>query len=596
MTLLELLQASRVEEFNAKRGQRAEIDLFAADLANLSLVGVDLSGANLEKADLSGSDLTEANLSKANLVGADLTGAILDRCVAVRARMREIYLGEASAVAAEFSDADLTEADLPGFKAPKARFLRARAKGAVFTNATLHEADFTDARFHDADLRGADLDGAILRGAEFLRANFGAAQMVGVDAEGARFSGASFKAANLTEGKFIAADLSACDLSDATLEDANLERADLFDVQADAAALARARLPRGFTAGVEDDAEAPVELCFESPMVALSEGHLAVFWENPEGEDEVTLRIGVCAEGAEWDGRATVVQVQVDQVLARAVLPAPGGFICAIVVDKPGGAELLTVPLGLDGRLGTPKGTRIGYAPSVLPIFGVDAEGSVLLYGMGRQGMLSVHRWDGVSLNEVMRAPSSTYRGFCGRLDAVLLSRGGTVAAVRSDGIGKLITAPTGFPGRLNAAVRGDGDRVSLAWTRREERGLRVQRLGVDTEPLRLDATLDIGSLDLVVVGDRHLLLWTRESDSSVPMAAWLPGGKPFRLTAPDADIESDTVQVVASLGPPRVVLTGLGDEVVVLEVRETDAREVGRFRQPLAPKATKPPKKAPKK
>ncbi len=596
MTLLELLQAGRVEEFNAKRGQRAEIDLFAADLANLALVGVDLSGANLEKADLSGSDLTEANLSKANLVGADLTGAILDRCTAVRARMREIYLGEASAVAGEFSDADLTEADLPGFKAPGARFLRARAKGAVFTNATLHEADFSEARLQDADLRGSDLEGAILRGGEFLRANFGGAQMVGVDAEGARFSGASFKAANLTEGKFIAADLSACDLTDATLDDANLERADLFDVQADASALARARLPRGFAAADDAAGEAPIELCFESPFVAISEGHVAVFWENPEGEDEVSLRVGVCAEGAEWDGRTTLVQVQVDQVLARTVLPTPTGFVCAVVVDKPGGAELLTIPLGRDGRLGTPKGIRLGYAPSVLPIFGVEPDGSVLLYGMGRQGMLSVHRWDGTALSELMRAPSSTYRGFCGRLDPVLLSRGGTVAAVRPDGIGKLITAPTGFPGRLNAAVRCDAERVSLAWTRREERGLRVQLLGVESEPVRLDATLDIGSVDLVVVGDRHLLVWTREGDTSVPMAVWLPGGKPFRLTAADADIESDTIQVVSTTGTPRVALTGLGDEVVILEVRESDAREVARFRQPLAPKAAKPAKKAPKK
>ena len=52
-TLLELLQAGQVEEFNARRGQRVVIDLFAADLSGLSLADVDLSNANLEKADLS---------------------------------------------------------------------------------------------------------------------------------------------------------------------------------------------------------------------------------------------------------------------------------------------------------------------------------------------------------------------------------------------------------------------------------------------------------------------------------------------------------------------------------------------------------------
>jgi len=317
-----------------------------------------------------------------------------------------------------------------------------------------------------------------------------------------------------------------------------------------------------------------------------------VLWENPEGEDEVSLRVGVVRAGDEWEGRATLLPVQVAQVLARAVLPARDGFVCALVIDKPGGAELLTVPLGSDGRLGQPKGARIGYAPAVLPVFGGESDGSVLLYGMGRHQMLSVHRWDGAAVSELMRAPSSTYRGFCGRLDAVLLSRGGTVAAVRRDGIGRLLTAPTGFPGRLNAAVHAGGDRVTLAWTRREERGVRVQRLGVETESTRLDATLDIGSVDLWTGGDRTLVVWTRDGDTPVPMGHWLGEGQPFRLLPADSDVEADAVQVLAGPGTPRVALTGLGDEVVVLEVHDCDTQEVARFRQPLAPA---PAKKKPK-
>lgn len=591
MTLLELLQAGRVDEFNARRGQRAEIDLFAADLANLHLAGVDLSGANLEKADLSGSDLSDANLAKANLVGADLTGAILDRATAVRARLREAYLGDAQAEGAEFSDCDFSEADLPGFKAPNGRFLRSKLRAAVCTGAILHGADFTEARLHDADLRGADLDDAIFKGAELLRANLTGAQLVGAQAEGARLSGACLKGANLTEANLSGADLSTCDLTDATLDDANLDKADLFDVQADPKALARARLPRGFSAGADEEEEVPVELCFESPALASSGDLVGILWENPEGEDEVSLRVGVVRAGDEWEGRATLVPVQVDQVLARALLPTRDGFLCALVIDKPGGAELLTVPVGADGRLGQPKGARIGYAPAVLPVFGAEADGSVLLFGMGRHQMLSVHRWDGTTATELMRAPSSTYRGFCGRLDAVLLSRGGTVAAVRRDGIGKLLTAPTGFPGRLNAAVRAGGDHVSLAWTRREERGLRVQRLGVETDSTRLDATLDIGSVDLWTADDRTLVVWTRDGDTPVPMAAWLGQGKPFRLLAADSEVEADAVQVLAGTGAPRVALTGLGDEVVVLEVHDEDAQEIARFRQPLAP-APAPKKK----
>ena len=71
-SLLELLTAGQIDEFNARRGQRVTLDFFAADLAGLALAGIDLSGANLEKADLSGADLTGAVLAKANLSGADL--------------------------------------------------------------------------------------------------------------------------------------------------------------------------------------------------------------------------------------------------------------------------------------------------------------------------------------------------------------------------------------------------------------------------------------------------------------------------------------------------------------------------------------------
>ena len=73
MSLLELLTSGQVAEFNAQRGQRRRVELFAADLAGASIPGVDLSGANLEKSDLTGADLTDANLSKADLSGIDGT-------------------------------------------------------------------------------------------------------------------------------------------------------------------------------------------------------------------------------------------------------------------------------------------------------------------------------------------------------------------------------------------------------------------------------------------------------------------------------------------------------------------------------------------
>jgi hypothetical protein len=210
-----------------------------------------------------------------------------------------------------------------------------------------------------------------------------------------------------------------------------------------------------------------------------------------------------------------------------------------------------------------------------------DGEG-FLIYGIGRQGALSVHRFDGTVLHELMRAPAGTYRGFCGRLDPILLGKGGTVAAVRKDGIGRLMSAPTGYPGRLtSAAYRAEGEQIALAWAGKGEKGLRFQALGVDTEATRLDIKSDIGAMDLRSVGDRWLLVYTREAtddtDITHPMAVWMPGGKPFPLLDGPDRIDIEDVRLVPG-DKPRVAMLTLGEDLVVVEVGAESATVVARF------------------
>ncbi len=576
MTLLELLTSGRIEEFNAKRGQRVTLDFFAADFSGMNLANADLSGANLEKADLSGADLTGAVLAKANLCGADLTGAKLGDVVAIRARLREAYLGNATADGAEFSGADFTEADLTGFRAVGGRFAGSRFKEAVLANAVLTNADLSECKLGDADLRAADLSGAKLVNAEMARANATGARLVGALLTGARLAGSVLKNAVLARADLTGADLSGVDLTGADLSDANFERADLFEATVDAEAMKAAKAPVGFAeppvAATPDDA---VELHFDDPSVAAYGTATAVLWENADADDVDTLRILVTRSPAAISTGSKAIAIPIEQVLARYVLPSKNGFECALFLDRPAGFELMVMSVDRQGNVGAPRSVRLGYTPVVKPVM-VPEDESFLVYGIGRQGALSVHRFDGTALVELMRAPANTYRGFCGRLDPVLLGKGGTVAPVLPDGIGRLQSAPSGYPGRLTAAAHAPGgEQIALAWVGKNEKGVRFQHLGVDTESVRFDTGHEVGSLDLRSVGTRWLLVYTRESakdtDSTLPMAVWLPGGKPFALLAGDDVIDIEDVRLLPGK-EPRVAMVTLGEDVLVADVGESSA------------------------
>ncbi len=576
-TLLELLQSGRVEEFNARRGQRVQLDLFAADLSGLELADVDLSNANLEKADLSGADLSGANLSKAILTGADLTGAQMEGVVAVKARFREAYLGTAKAAGGEFAGADFADADLSGFVAPRARFAGARLKDAVLANAVLPEADFAEAKLSGADLRGAILTGASFASAELARANASGADMTRAKLMNARMAGVVLRGTRLPEADLSSADLSSADLTGADLTGAVFDKADLFEAQIDEGALARvvqAPEPEATEAPPDDEAD----LHFEDPSTAVIAGCAAAVWENAEDDESFKLRAVVCAGPRGFTGRSCVIPAPIEAVLARFVLPAGDGFLVVAFVERPAGTELLLHALAADGTLGPARAVRLGYTPVVKPVLTSEPDGGFLIFGIARQGGLCVHRCvpatdEAPALTELVRAPAGTYRGFCGRNDPVLLGKGGTVALVRRDGIGRLLTAPAGYPGRLTAAaamIEGERATIGLAWAGKNEKGLRASWLP-GGDPVLLDKEKEVVALDLAAVGDRWLVVWTREADDddepTIPWACWLPGGAPFPLLAGNDRVDVEDVRIAVGGVRPAVAMVTLGEELVVVEV-----------------------------
>lgn len=583
MTLLELLLAQNVEEFNGRRGQRVTLDLFAADLANLSLPGVDLSGANLEKADFSSADLSGANLSKATLVGADFTGARLTRVVAIKSRLREAYLGGADLAFAELSGADLSEADLSTANLNDARLPGARLREVSGRHASFDRADLSEAKMAAADLREADFVGATLREADLSRATLDGASFEDANLAGARLTGASLKGARLFNARFNGADLSTADLTGALVDDTtDFSGADLTDAVLD---LPLAERLRAGAAAAESTPEVATEFHFDEPSVAQAHGRIAALWFNVEDGESEVLRVAVRQLDGSAESGAAELPVTASQVVARHVVPSPTGFRVVLLVDKPGGMDVTVFDVSMSGTPGPGRTTRLGYSPTTLPVIVGDGDGA-LIYGIGR-GMLSVHRWSPEGLVERLRAPASTYRGFCDRLNPVVLGKGGTVTAVEDQGIGRLITAPTGFPGRLQAASALREDLIALVWITREEKGVRVQRLGVDTEVIRLDAKHPVGSVDIRAAQGGWWVAWMREPvadrDVPMPMAIFLPASgdppapTPILGTAELEDLED--LRFVAGEGPPVLAAVALDESLVVLEIMEKGGRVLARVR-----------------
>ena len=582
MTLLELLLAQNVAEFNGRRGQRVTLDLFAADLANLELPGIDLSGANLEKADFSSANLTGANLSKATLVGADFTGARLTRVVAIKSRLREAYLGGADLAFAELSGADLSEADLSAANLNDARLAGARLREVSARHASFDRADLSEAKAAAADLREADFIGATLREADLSRATLDGASFEDANLAGVRLTGASLKGVRLFNTRLTGADLSTADLSGALVDDStDFTGADLTDAILDAPLAERLR----DRLGVQAPVAAALELHFDEPSVAQAHGHLAALWFNVEDGESEVLRVAVRPLNGAGEAGAAELPVSAGQVVARQILPSPTGFRAVLLVDKPGGMDVTVFEIALDGTPGPGRSARLGYSPTTLPVIVGEGDGA-LIYGIGR-GMLSVHRWSPDGLTERLRAPASTYRGFCDRLNPVVLGKGGTVTAVEDQGIGRLITAPVGFPGRLQAASALREDLIALAWVSREEKGLRVQRLGVDSEPTRLDVKHSVGSVDVRTAPGGWWVAWIREPvadrDVPVPMALFLPqvgeAAAPFALLG-SADLEDlEDLRFVAGEGPPLLAAVTLEEALVVMEIGANGGRVLARVR-----------------
>ncbi len=614
MSLIDLLAAGKVDEFNAQRGQRRRIELFASDLAGVALVGIDLSNAVLEKSDFTGSDLTDSNLAKADFSGIDGNDLKLCDATAVGSKWREAILEGADLSGADLSHGDLAEADLSKTKGSYVKLSGARLRDvnisesdwsnadlsearlhkANLSKAKLESADLTEATANEANFEDANLENVIALRAKLQQANFTRARLVGARLEEAQLQGANLtganleradlRRANLTGAVLDGANLRGANLTDAVLEGVNLVGFDLSDVDLTGIdprllGLSEDQLAGLAAVGSSVDANAPLK--FSYVAVARDGAMVAVLWENHDSDETLSLRWAISANGQMRKG---VLPISAEGVMARAIVPLDGGFSLFVLQERPGGAALLRYLLSHSGELGTARTDALGYEPGVRPVFRVEG-GEVYLWGLARRGpTLVVQKYGAEGLETVHSKKLPTARGFLGGHHPVLACKGGVLISADVKGAADPLRTPPSFPGPLSAAVTL-GDRVLGVWSepvRGEEEpgGMRFAWMGpgVTPKPLVLTKGGDIAALDAIDAGDAGWVAWAelgRTGADSIYVAR-LPGLEPQKLAIKEVlEVEEVRFAYDGTHDNPRIAVV-TADEG--LRIYDLEGSEIARW------------------
>jgi len=167
--------------------------------------------------DLSNINFSQVNFKQARLVNVHMHGADLSNACLQHALLEKLYCDNSN-----FSDADLSMAELTN----------PCLKNSDFQNSKLSYAKFWNADMENVNLWSANLDFAVLSGVNLHKADLESASLVHVNLEGANLSHANLWTANLHDSNLWhanceSANLSDVDFSKATLNGSVMKRANL---------------------------------------------------------------------------------------------------------------------------------------------------------------------------------------------------------------------------------------------------------------------------------------------------------------------------------------------------------------------------------
>ncbi len=536
MDLLELLAEGKVEEFNAQRGRRAKLDLFAADLSGASIPEADLSLTNLQKSDLSSADLTGAILARADLSGADLSSTRLSAALAIKSRWREAYMEEVDFTEGDFTGADFTEAEMTRVCAVGILAANSRWKRAQLSGCDLSGADLAESNLSGVQISGSNLSGVTLRGAKLSDAICEGVDLSEADCAQSRWPRANLRGANLAGANLSGADLSGADLTGAIVVGANLTRADLTgatldDIDLDAAFLteAEADLPPDLLGYRQEDGE----LLINKPLVQASGKSIALLWEATGSGGRPRLRMAAGRLGGAPPETATVLPVPADLVVAQQLARHGDGFAVLMLVERPGGIRGSLTRADANGALSPRQPLSLPYTPAAKPII-LPTDKGLLLVGISREGPgIQIHRIEGETLEQVHVSALPTVRGFVSDHHPVVLTKGGILLPLTERGVGDPISAPKGFPGRA-WGVAPVGNTLMAAWLPSAGKGLQTAQMvaGGPSDVRHILKKEAIGALDVLAMGDTAWAAFTRKGKSG-RADAWvmaLPDGEPLPL------------------------------------------------------------------
>lgn len=512
-SLLQLLQDGKVSQFNSKRGRRARLEFFAADLSGLKLSGVDLSGAQLEKADLSDTDLSDAILVRANLSGADLSSTNLSGAELGQAKLRDCYIedcdfSDANLMSADLSDSELYRCKFGGASLASARFKRSTLEGCGFDGVDAHEMKLSGAKVNDCSFRGSELKEVSMKGAEvsggsFYGADLGKALLretvlTKVNLDETILSGADLRNVKFVSCTLDATDMTRADLVDAEFEDCNIDEVVLLEAEVPPELIGRA-MPQLPALGVPHLADA---------SFATNGLNIAATWTE-EDDNNQWVRVGVGHFGTQGFAAAPALPVPGELVLATALAATPDGYAVVVLVDRPGGVVTHLFPIDphADNIVGASRRIELPYRPMVRPILRWES-GALHIYGLasGNPAALTVMRVeDGPVLTTCHASAAGTARGFASDHAPVVLSKGGTLSVTTRTGPTGLASAPQDFPGKTcGVAVAADGT-LALAWVPGSGKGFKVTeaRPGKVEEPDLIDPKVPTGFLDAIHGGGK---------------------------------------------------------------------------------------------
>ena len=194
---------------------------YQADLENKNLSGQILDGADFRKANLRMAILENASCEpiKVKKYGEGCLFVLLDVLLGGHSRLgTDFRFSKEEMKSTDFTEADLTGANLKQAKLHWAHFRNAILRQADLSNAQLVDADLSDADLTNANLSYSDMSNTLLCKTNLENADLTNANLAGANLDKANFKNAILKGADLRKVKYFdRADLTGADLSNALM-------------------------------------------------------------------------------------------------------------------------------------------------------------------------------------------------------------------------------------------------------------------------------------------------------------------------------------------------------------------------------------------